>query len=181
MRNINKYNLIGSSDIFNIEISIFFLRSKNQRIRLFIFRDDPEKIDLGDLFDEPPITDTKEFLKHLLLDFYERSSIDDLPIRRLWSSNIFSKNELEEFGRTNECLAKKVENSKLLFESGSDVPLYLIERSTLANNLSIKLYFQLMILDSQSESRNVGDDEDVIRLKEYSSAVSSGEFKKKNK
>ncbi|KAG9432193.1 midasin [Apis mellifera carnica] len=137
-------------------------------------RDDPRKIDLGDLFDEPPITDTKEFLKHLLLDFYERSSIDDLPIRRLWSSNIFSKNELEEFGRTNECLAKKVENSKLLFESGSDVPLYLIERSTLANNLSIKLYFQLMILDSQSGNRNVEDDEDVIRLKEYSSAVSSG-------
>lgn len=132
------------------------------------------------MFDEPPIADTKEFLKHLLLDFYERSSIDDLPIRRLWISNIFSKNELDEFGRANECLAKKVENSKLLFESGSDVPLYLVERSTLANNLSIKLYFQLMILDNQSGSRNVGD-EDVIRLEEYSSAVSSGEFEKKNK
>lgn len=80
----------------------------------------------------------------------------------------------------NECLAKKVENSKLLFESGSDVPLYLIERSTLANNLSIKLYFQSMILDHQSgKSRNVTDDDkDVIRLEEYSSAVSSGEFEK---
>lgn len=80
----------------------------------------------------------------------------------------------------NECLAKKVENSKLLFESGSDVPLYLIERSTLANNLSIKLYFQLMILDHQSgRSRNVTDnDKDIIRLEEYSSAVSSGEFEK---
>lgn len=37
-----------------------------------------------------------------------------------------------------------------------------------------------MILDNQSGSRNVGD-EDVIRLEEYSSAVSSGEFEKKNK
>lgn len=36
-----------------------------------------------------------------------------------------------------------------------------------------------MILDNQSGSRNVGD-EDVIRLEEYSSAVSSGEFEKKN-
>lgn len=37
-----------------------------------------------------------------------------------------------------------------------------------------------MILDNQSGSRNVGD-EDVIRLEEYSSAVSSGEFEKKNR
>lgn len=116
-----------------------------------------------------------------MLDFYERSSMDDLPIRRLWcSKNIFSKNELDEFSRMSECLAKKVEDSKPLFKSGLDIPLYLIERSTIANNLSIKLYFRSMIHDCQSRRRNEdgNGDKDVIRLEEYSSAVSSGELKR---
>ncbi|KOC69200.1 Midasin, partial [Habropoda laboriosa] len=113
--------------------------------------------------------------QHLLLDFYERSSLDDLQIRRMWSCDTFSKNKLNELAEINEYLSGEVENLEFLFRNKSalEVPLSLLEPTTLSNNLTIAMYFRLMTLECQSE-KNLQKKKDIIDLKEYSSAVCSG-------
>ncbi|XP_012135538.2 midasin [Megachile rotundata] len=132
-------------------------------------------IDLQDLFNQPPITNTTAFLQSLLLDFYEQTSLEDLPIRHMWSTNIFSDNQLTQFGQLNEWLNKEVESLKSLFEKNSDIPLSLTEPMTLLNNLAIALYFQSIVFNCQSN----GDSQkkkNIMCLKEYSSAVCSGKL-----
>lgn len=121
------------------------------------------------------------FLKNLLLDFYERTSLDDLLIRHTWSRNIFSKNQLNQLEMLNECLSTEVNSLRPLFVKNSalDVPLNLIEPSTLVNNLSIVLYFRLIIFNCQAEE-DFQRNKNVIYLKEYSSAVCLGKFKKRH-
>ncbi|XP_017797965.1 PREDICTED: LOW QUALITY PROTEIN: midasin-like [Habropoda laboriosa] len=116
-----------------------------------------------------------KFYSHLLLDFYERSSLDDLQIRRMWSCDTFSKNKLNELAEINEYLSGEVENLEFLFRNKSalEVPLSLLEPTTLSNNLTIAMYFRLMTLECQSE-KNLQKKKDIIDLKEYSSAVCSG-------
>ncbi|KAF3421618.1 hypothetical protein E2986_02010 [Frieseomelitta varia] len=134
-----------------------------------------QKIDLHDFFDRPPIADATTFLRQLLLDFYERSSLDDLQTRRLWCRNILQWNKFNKLAEMNECLGKEVGNMEFLFrgKSALGVPLNLIEPPTFSNNLVIALYFRLISLDCDSE-RDLHRDKDVMYLKEYSSAVCSG-------
>ncbi|XP_034190386.2 midasin [Osmia lignaria lignaria] len=141
------------------------------------FKNSSKNIDLQDLFDKPPIVNAMAFLKNLLLDFYERTSLDDLSIRRIWNCNIFSKNQLNRFEVLNECLSKEVESLRPLFEKNSalDIPLNLVEPSTLVNNLAIVLYFRLIIFNCQAEE-NFQRNKNVIYLKEYSSAVCLGKL-----
>ena len=135
-----------------------------------------QKIDLRDFFDRPPITDATTFLRQLLLDFDERSSLDDLQTRRLWCRNILQRNKFSKLAEMNECLSNEVGNMEFLFrgKSALEVPLNLIEPPTFSNNLVIALYFRLMSLDCES-ARDLHRDKDVMCLREYSSAVSSGE------
>ncbi|CAK9810770.1 MDN1 [Anthophora quadrimaculata] len=148
----------------------FLLKSTAEKLR-----NDPQEIDFQDLFEQSPITNTMTFLKHLLLDFYERSSLDDLQIRRMWSRDIFSKNKLNEFEEINEYLSGEVESLEFLLRNKSaiDVPLSRVEPATLSNNLTIAMYFRLMIHECQSK-KNLQKKDDIIYLKEYSSAVCSG-------
>ncbi|XP_076632333.1 midasin [Colletes latitarsis] len=140
-----------------------------------MLRNHSEKIDLQDLFLEPPIIDTTEFLKFLLLDFYERSSIDDLETRRTWSSYILSKNGFDHFREFGESLYREIGNLEYLFKNSSalDVPLSFVEPSTVFNNLAIALYFRSVILDCQLQ-KDIKKNEDVMCLKDYSTAVCSG-------
>lgn len=142
-----------------------------------VFRNDPGEIDFRDLFRQSPITDTMTFMKHLLLDFYERSSIDDLEIRRLWASNIFTRNGLVELGKINEYLGKEVESLGSLFENKStlEMPLSLMEPPLLSNNLVVVLYFRLIILQCELDGQVV-ENRDIMCLREYSSAVCSGKL-----
>ncbi|XP_076758301.1 midasin [Xylocopa sonorina] len=149
----------------------FLLRSAVEQLNISI---DPHRIDFQDLLQHTPIKDPMGFLKLLLLDFYERSSLDDLAIRRMWSSKIFTESVLDEVGRYNECLGEEVQSMEFLFrdKSALDVPLHCIDPSTWSNNLAIALYFRLIMLDCQSQ-RNAEKRKDVINLEEYSSAVCS--------
>lgn len=141
-----------------------------------IFSGDPQEIDFQDFFHQPPITDTMGFFEHILLDFYGRSSLDDLQIRRLWSWDIFSENKLHELAKINEHLYEQVENMGFLFskKSALEIPLNLVEPPTSSNNLLIGLYFRLITLHCQTEKHSEKCDY-VMYLGEYSAAVCSGE------
>lgn len=141
-----------------------------------IFSGDPREIDFQDFFHHPPITDTMAFFEHILLDFYGRSSLDDLQIRRLWSWDIFLESKLHKLARINEHLYKQVENMGFLFrkKSALEIPLNLVEPPTSSNNLLIVLYFRLITLHCQPEKRSEKFDY-VMYLREYSAAVCSGE------
>lgn len=141
-----------------------------------IFSGDPRQIDFQDFFHQPPITDTMAFFEHILLDFYGRSSLDDLQIRRLWSWDIFSESKLHKLAKINEHLYNQVENMGFLFrkKSALEIPLNLVEPPTSSNNLLIVLYFRLITLHCQTE-RHLEKNEDVMYLEEYSAAVCSGE------
>ncbi|XP_017886215.1 midasin [Ceratina calcarata] len=135
-----------------------------------------QEIDLQDLLGVTRIVNGTSFLKHVLLDFYERSLLNDLEVRRIWSSKITSKCEFGLIAEINECLGNEAASLKFLFENKSavEVPFGLVEPST-ANNFAIVLYFRLMMLECGSERKFVAN-EDVIRLEEYSAAVRSGKL-----
>lgn len=140
-----------------------------------IFSGDPREIDFQDFFHQPPITDTMGFFEHILLDFYGRSSLDDLQIRRLWSWDIFSESKHHKLAKINEHLCKQVENMGFLFrkKSALEIPLNLVEPPTSSNNLLIVLYFRLITLHCQTE-KHIGKNDYMMSLREYSAIVCSG-------
>ncbi|XP_078040889.1 midasin [Augochlora pura] len=170
-----------------ITLSTFELR-KNSRLAMIeqqgsLFRSAAEtlgagtkEIDLEGLFMQHPVTNTSEFLKLLLLEFYERSSMEDVEIRRAWCSFILSKNGFDDFGKLGEILNAEVRNSGILFEknSGAEFPLNFDQLSTVANNLSIALYFRAMIFDCRRAKR--AENADIMLLEDYSSAICSGKL-----
>ncbi|XP_076652583.1 midasin [Halictus rubicundus] len=135
-----------------------------------------KEIDLGALFMRNPVTETSLFLKFLLLDFYGRSSMTDIELRRVWSSFILSKNRFDDFEKLGEMLHGEVRNLRILFEknSGTEIPLNFDQLSPALNNLSTALYFRAMIFDCRQ--RKQGGNGDVMLLEEYSSAVCSGKL-----
>ncbi|XP_033336576.2 midasin [Megalopta genalis] len=140
-----------------------------------------KEIDLEGLFMQHPVTNTSEFLKLLLLEFYERSSMEDAEIRRVWCSFILSKNGFDDFEKLGEILMAELRNSRILFEknSGLEFPLNFDQLSTVANNLSIALYFRAMIFDWRPPTRT--GNADIMLLEDYSSAVCSGKLIRKLK
>ncbi|KAK1123823.1 hypothetical protein K0M31_008512 [Melipona bicolor] len=171
-------NLRRNARLAIVEQQGFLLKLSLEKL-LCIDDTGAQKIDFHDFFDRPPITDTMAFFRQLLLDFYERSSLDDLQTRRLWSRNILPRNKFNKLAEMNECLSNEVGNMEFLFrgKSAFEVPLNLTEPPTFSNNLVIALYFRLISLDCESE-RDLHRDKDVMYLKEYSSAVCSGESPK---
>ncbi|CAD1474144.1 unnamed protein product [Heterotrigona itama] len=175
--NLNAMSLRTSGLRKNARLAIVEQQGFLLKLSLEKMSDDSraQKIDFHDFFEQPPITDTMAFFRQLLLDFYERSSLDDLQTRRLWSRNILPRNKFNKLAEINECLSSEVGNMEFLFrgKSAFEVPLSLIEPPTSSNNLAIALYFRLINLDCESE-RDIQWDKDSMCLKEYSSAVCSG-------
>ncbi|XP_053995785.1 midasin isoform X2 [Hylaeus anthracinus] len=163
-------DLRKNSRLAMIEQQGFLLKSSVEMLR-----NNSEKIDLQDLFVDSPITETMVFLKLLLLDFYERSSMDDLEIRRAWSSHILSNSGFNNLEKISESLNREIKNLEFLFKNNfaSEIPLSFVEPSTVYNNLAIALYLRSIIFDCQSQ-KDYQKNEDVIHLKEYSTAVCSG-------
>ncbi|XP_076242744.1 midasin [Calliopsis andreniformis] len=148
----------------------FLLRSTVEMLR-----ENYKEIDFQDIFQESPVTDTEKFMKLILLDFYERSSMNDLQIRHAWSSNILMENRQQYFEKLNKSLYKEVAHLEFLYKKNSafEIPLSLIKSVTVYNNLAIALYFKLLIVEYQSQ-KIIKRKKDVIDVKEYSAAVCSG-------
>lgn len=138
-------------------------------------RYDSTKINL-DLFAKPPVTRAEEFVKLLLLEFHERSSLVDKEIRRAWCSSIFRKNDSDDFEKLTEILHEEVNDKRIFFlkNSNSEFPLGFDRANLVANKLAIALYFRAMMFGCQLE-RTARKDDDVMLLKDYSAAVCSGE------
>lgn len=138
-------------------------------------RFDPTKIHFS-LFGKPPVTNTKEFMKLLLLDFYGRSSMADKEVRRAWCSSIFWQNDSVPFEKFAEILYAKVSNLGNLCQKNSwpELPLGFNLINLTENNLAIALYFRSMVFDCESLI-NIPPD-DTILLGDYSFAVTMGEI-----
>lgn len=121
--------------------------------------------------------DTEKFLQFLLLDFYERTSLSDLQIRHAWCLNVLLKNRLDHFEKLCGSLHREIESLEFLFRKNVpfEVPLTFDGSATVNNNLAIAFYFRLIMLDYRAQE-SIQRSNNVMSVKEYSAAVSSGKY-----
>nr|XP_031828776.1 midasin [Nomia melanderi]XP_031828783.1 midasin [Nomia melanderi] len=158
-------DLCRNSALAFVDQQVFLLRTAVKMLRY-----DPAKIHF-DLFEKPPVTDTKEFVKLLLLDFYGRSSFTDKEFRRARCSSIFGKNDSDSFGKLAEVLYKRVNELNIFFHKNASLEFSLGWHQ---NNLMLALYFSAMTFDC--ESRVIQRDDNIMLLMDYSLAATKGDL-----
>ncbi|KAK2585693.1 hypothetical protein KPH14_010307 [Odynerus spinipes] len=129
--------------------------------------------------------DITELLPYLLLDFYERSSLDDVEIRNLWLTRMLTNGDaLKDLARKNKLLADEVlsfdfhtaERSlpwDLAFLPGIAANNADDKVMNDANKLALLLYLRTMITmdDTVLDETFVDEKEKTMSVKEYSMAV----------
>ncbi|XP_046836565.1 midasin isoform X1 [Vespa crabro] len=129
--------------------------------------------------------DIKELLPYLLIDIYERSTLNDVEIRNLWLTKMFIKDDtLKDLTKKNNLLASEVLSfdfhiSKrslpwdLAFLPGIAVNDRNDEVMNDANKLALLLYLRTMIImdDTILDESLVDEKENTMSVKQYSNAI----------
>ncbi|XP_011501205.1 PREDICTED: midasin-like [Ceratosolen solmsi marchali] len=128
--------------------------------------------------EESPILNVQvlDILPYVLLNFYEHSSLSDVTLRRVWSSNIFKKySKFDLLDKKNSMLVEEMLSFD--FEDCDTERPWDRKQFKHSNNLALLLYYVSLIVDNEIKNEwKISNRDEIITVAQFSQAHLEGKM-----